>query len=214
MSARAALWVKVCGITREEDARAAVEAGASALGLNFVPRSKRRIDVPSARRIADAVRGQAEIVGVVEDLSRAELELLTRDVGLDWLQLHGSEPSELLQSLPGAFKALGVASAHDVELGRAFPGSRLLLDAKQGSSSGGTGVVFDWSLVQALARERPIILAGGLTPLNVASAVHSVRPWGVDVAGGVESDGDPRRKDREKLDAFVANARRAHAELP
>ncbi|MFZ5894397.1 MAG: phosphoribosylanthranilate isomerase [Myxococcota bacterium] len=213
MSATAALWVKVCGITREEDARTAVSAGASALGLNFVPRSKRRIGVETARRIADAVRGEVELVGVVADESLERIRELVEQVGLDWVQLHGEEPAAFSSSITRAFKALGIAGAADVERARSFPGERLLLDTKSGGVTGGTGLVFDWSLVRELASERQIILAGGLTADNVASAVTQVSPWGVDVAGGVEVEGDARRKDSLKVAAFITNARRAHGDL-
>lgn len=209
MSQSPSLWVKVCGITREEDARVSVEAGASALGLNFVSRSKRRVDLELARRIAYAVRGEVELVGVVADESPERLRELVSEVGLDWLQLHGEEPPEFLSAVPQAFKALGIERGSDVETARRFPGTRLLLDAKSAGVSGGTGHAFDWRLVEELAKTRPIILAGGLTPENVARAVQQVAPWGVDVAGGVESAGDPRRKDPEKVLAFVRNARRA-----
>lgn len=214
MSRGSSLWVKVCGITREEDARVAVESGASALGLNFVSRSKRRVDVEVARRIADAVRGRVELVGVVADESADRLRELVNEVGLDWVQLHGDEPPEFVNAVPHSFKALGIGGSTDVDAARGFPGPRLLVDAKSAGVSGGTGRAFDWRLVEELAQARPIILAGGLTPENVARAVEQVSPWGVDVAGGVEVAGDPRRKDPEKVAAFVRSARGARREAP
>lgn len=207
MSERAPVWVKICGVTREKDARSAVDAGANALGLNFVSWSKRYVEPALARRLADSVRGEIELVGVVADASVERIHELVAEVGLDWVQLHGRETPEFLQALPQAFKALGIESSRDVASADAFPGARLLVDAKSEGVSGGTGHAFDWGLVEALARRRPIILAGGLKPENVARAVHQVRPFGVDVAGGVEVAGDPRRKDPAQIAAFIANAR-------
>jgi phosphoribosylanthranilate isomerase len=212
MTGRGPLWIKVCGITQEADAQAALHAGASALGLNFVGRSKRLVDVATARRIADSVRGRIELVGVVADESHARIQQLIDEVGLDWVQAHGSEPVAFFAGFPRLFKAFGVASEVDVELAASFPGERLLVDSKLQGVSGGTGLAFDWRLVERLAATRPLVLAGGLTPGNVAAAVAHVGPFGVDVAGGVELATDPRRKDPEKLALFVANARRAHAE--
>lgn len=209
MSERPPLWVKICGVTREEDARAAVSAGASALGLNFVPRSKRYVDVALARRLADSVRGEIELVAVIADESLERIRELVDAVGLDSVQLHGAEPPEFVRALPGAFKAVGIESAEDVTAAQAFSSTRLLVDAKSAGVTGGTGHAFDWHLVEGLARARDIILAGGLKPENVADAVRQVAPYGVDVAGGVEVSGDPRRKDPDKIAAFVENARRA-----
>ncbi|HET9931750.1 MAG TPA: phosphoribosylanthranilate isomerase [Polyangiaceae bacterium] len=209
MSERPELWVKICGVTREEDARAAVAAGASALGLNFVTRSKRYVDVALARRLADAVRGEIELVGVVADEPVERIRELMLEVGLDSVQLHGGEPPEFLQALPKAFKAIGIEGPSDVSAAQAFVGARLLVDAKSAGVTGGTGHAFDWRLVEALARRRPIILAGGLRPDNVADAVRQVAPYGVDVAGGVELEGEPRHKDADKIKRFIENARNA-----
>ena len=207
MSSDSALWVKVCGITHEQDALSAVEAGASALGLNFVGRSKRRVELDVARRIADSVRGRVELVGVVADESAERIREIVDTVGLDWVQLHGDEPPAFVSSVPHAFKALGIEVSGDVSAAQLFPGSRLLVDAKSAGVSGGTGKAFDWRWVEELARARPIILAGGLTPENVGRAVEQVAPWGVDVAGGVEVAGAARRKDPTQGAAFVRNAR-------
>lgn len=201
-------WVKICGVTRAEDASAALFAGASAIGLNFVPSSRRYVDPSRARAIADAVRGKLEIVGVVADPDPSALAEIQSEVGLDWIQLHGDERAELVQSLPRAFKAVGIATATDVERALTFPGERLLVDAKQEGTLGGTGLRFDWMLVQAAAGSRRLIVAGGLTPENVAEAVRVVQPWGVDVASGVELPGQPGRKDAEKMARFVRAARR------
>jgi phosphoribosylanthranilate isomerase len=204
------MYVKVCGITHLDDARSAIAAGADILGFNFVPASKRRVSVELARSIIEQIRGQALAVAVVADLpTREALELLST-LAADRLQLHGDESQDQLRALsPCAFKALRVGSAEDVALALAFPGHPVLVDAKVEGQLGGTGRVVDWPLVAPIARQRPLILAGGLTPENVEQAVRSVQPWGVDTASGVDTSLDPRRKDPEKLRRFVAAARRA-----
>ena len=204
-----ALWIKICGLTNVEDALLAVSAGADAIGVNFVKTSKRCVEVETGRAIRDAVAGRVELVAVVAGRSLPELEALRERTRIDWLQLHGNEDASFVQkALPHAFKAVGIATAADVESARGFPGEWLLADAKVEGELGGTGRSFDWTLVRELAVERPIVLAGGLRPENVAEAVRVVRPFGVDVASGVESS-DPRRKDPERVRAFVLAARNA-----
>jgi phosphoribosylanthranilate isomerase len=204
------MYVKVCGITQLDDAQAAIAAGVDVLGFNFVPESKRRIELERAREIIAAVRGRVLSVALVADLpTRDALELLSA-LGADRLQLHGEESQDqLLELSPRAFKAIRVGDAADVERARAFPGHPLLVDAKVPGQLGGTGHSIDWPLVAGLARERALMLAGGLTADNVEQAVRIVQPWGVDTASGVEIGGDPRRKDFEKMQRFVAAARRA-----
>jgi phosphoribosylanthranilate isomerase len=200
-------WVKICGVTNLEDAELVAQAGADAIGLNFVPGTKRHITRELGRAIAGAVRGRLELVGVFADESLDALESAQREIGLDWLQLHGSETPELVGRLPRAFKATGIRDAADVERAFAFPGERLLLDAKVEGARGGTGVAFEWSLLEGRAGVRRLIVAGGLTPQNVAAVLARLSPFGVDVASGVERSHDPRRKDPDKVAAFIANAR-------
>jgi phosphoribosylanthranilate isomerase len=167
------------------------------------------VDAATARRLRETVGTRAEVIAVVADLARPELEELRDRTQIRWLQLHGSEqPAALAELLPGAFKALRVADARDVEEAARYGGERLLVDAKVKGELGGTGHTFDWSLVTQLARERALVLAGGLTPENVAAAVRFVAPYGVDTASGVEG-ADPRRKDAGKVHAFVRAARAA-----
>jgi phosphoribosylanthranilate isomerase len=202
--------IKVCGVTTVEDACLAVECGADLVGVNLVPTSPRVLDPVAARAIAEAVRGRAVVVGVVADRPLVELQELRRAARLDQLQLHGSEPPELLEALlPGAYKAIRVGSAEDVELAATYGGEQLLVDAKVSGMLGGTGATFDWRLVRQLATERRLLLAGGLNPDNVARAVAEVRPWGVDVASGVEVPGQPRRKDPDLVRRFVQRVRGA-----
>jgi phosphoribosylanthranilate isomerase len=207
-----ALWIKICGITTTEDAERVVEAGADAIGVNLVPSSKRYVDDASVRRVVAAVRGRLEVIAVVADADPAELMGLRERLGLDALQLHGSEaPDVLARLLPNAYQAVRIATAADVTGARAYGGSRLLVDAKVKGELGGTGQTFDWALVSDLARERAVVVAGGLTPENVGAAVLGVNPYGVDTASGVEGT-DPRRKDPAKITLFVERARAAAVE--
>jgi phosphoribosylanthranilate isomerase len=208
------MYVKVCGITRFDDALAAVAAGVDVLGFNAVPSSKRFLDVASTRAIVDRLRREAPAellcVAVVADLAPAGAAELRRALGVDRLQLHGDEGAADVHALaPHAFKALRVGDAADVARAREFPGHPLLVDAKVRGELGGTGQTVDFFLVEPLARARPLILAGGLTPENVAHAVSVVQPWAVDVASGVEFAHDPRRKDPDRLQRFVTAARSA-----
>lgn len=198
--------VKICGLTRSDDALHSVQAGADAIGLNFWPRSPRAVDVARARAIADAVRGRTLIVGVFVDASDEEIDRVRAEVGLECIQLHGSEPPEQLQRLlPHAYKALAVRDASSIDAARRYPGEHLLLDAFVPGQPGGTGHTFRWELAQDLARERHVTLAGGLTPTNVAAAIAAVRPFCVDTASGVESA--PGIKHHALVTAFIRAAK-------
>lgn len=206
------LHVKICGITSVEDARMVIAAGASAIGLNFVPESPRAIDRATARAIVEAVGRDVLVVGVVADRTVEELRALLHEVRLGCLQLHGDEPPEALQPfLPHAYKALRIAGPEDVARADAYPGEHVLVDAFVAGQLGGTGARLPPTWVEPLARRRKLTLAGGLRPDNVAAAVLAVRPYAVDVASGVERKGAPRRKDEELVRAFVHEARRAMA---
>jgi phosphoribosylanthranilate isomerase len=203
-------FVKVCGVTRPEDAVFAVDAGAHAIGVNLVPTSPRRVDLPVAKRIANAVSGRATVVAVVADLSASDMKDVRESTGIEWLQLHGSESNETLREvLPNAFKAVRIGSASDVALVVSFDGDRVLVDAKVSGQLGGTGATFDWTLVRQLSKSRKVVLAGGLTPENVREAIRVVDPWGVDVASGVERD--PGIKDPLKVLAFIDAVRASEA---
>ena len=206
--------IKICGITSVEDALLAIAAGADALGLNFVPTSKRLISPATAAHIMDSVGDLVEMVAVVANRKASDLEDLREATGIRWLQLHGEETEdELLAVLPDAFKAVAVGSAADVVSAARFGGDRILIDAKSPTELGGTGTSFDWSLpgVAKLVEQRNVIVAGGLRPENVAEAVRKLRPFGVDVASGVEVPSNPRKKDEHKLRAFVDAVRAAEA---
>jgi phosphoribosylanthranilate isomerase len=198
--------VKICGLTSVADAEACVDLGADAIGLNFWNGSARRCDESIAREISARVRGRALVVGVFVDAELPEIARITREVGLDCVQLHGDEPAELLaQLLPHAYKALRVRGPEIATEVTRYPGEHVLLDAYVKGMPGGTGATFDWALAAQIARVRKLTLAGGLVPDNVAEAVRAVRPYCVDTASGVESA--PGVKDAELVARFVANAR-------
>jgi len=198
-----AVHFKICGITNVEDAELALELGASAIGVNLIPASPRAVDIETARRIAAHVGKNALSVLVVADLGFQQMKDILRVTGAGCLQLHGEESTEVVaRLLPHAYKAVRVGSAADVARAREYPGEHILLDAKVAGKLGGTGQKLDWSLVAPLARIRKLTLAGGLDPSNVAQAIAMVMPFCVDVASGVEVDGNPRKKDREKLTLF------------
>jgi phosphoribosylanthranilate isomerase len=201
------LLVKICGVTTPAQADACAAIGVDMIGLNFVPGSPRAIAPLLARLIVEAVRGRAEIIGVVADLAKPALRALHEEARIDRLQLHGDEPPELVTALaPLAFKALRIGSPADLEDAERYPGL-LLVDARVAGKLGGTGASVDADLVAPLAARRTVILAGGLTPANVAARIRAIRPAGVDVAGGVERA--PGDKDLDLVAAFIHEARRA-----
>ncbi len=212
-------FVKICGITSVEDARAAAAAGADALGFIFHPKSPRFVPPDQAAAIAAAIRREAphvRLVGVFVNEPLPRLRTLMEAVGLDWAQLHGDEPPELVAALADrAYKVLRLpaASALDPEpyRGRLPDGPTLGVDAWHPAAYGGTGRTADWAVAAAWARAHRLLLSGGLTPENVAEAIRRVRPWGVDVSSGVEAV--PGRKDPEKVRAFIARARQAFRSL-
>lgn len=194
--------VKICGVCEPDDAVAAVAAGADLVGLHFCP-SRRRIDVATGRRIADAVRGRARLVGVFIDAAPAEVAEVREAVGVDYVQLHGEESPDgygerVIKALKVRDGALPTADG--------WP-DPVLLDSWSESRQGGTGRPWDWRLAAPLVRERRVIIAGGLTPESVGAVVAELRPYGVDVSSGVESE--PRRKDPELVRAFVQAVRDA-----
>lgn len=195
--------IKVCGIKTVDDALAAMEAGADMLGFNFYPKSPRYLEVGTCRDIMSVMRkyGHITYVGVFVNASTQEVRATMETCGLNLAQLHGDETSEMVQSLYGkAFKAFrGIPQNINGFVREAAPA--LLVDASVKGAYGGTGVTADWRRAAELAKHYPLLLAGGLTPENVAGAVRQVRPWGVDVASGVEST--PGVKDAGKMKAFV-----------
>ena len=211
------LLVKICGMKTLEDARFAVEHGADALGFVFWYMSPRRLEPAQAAAISAALPASVLRVGVFVDAPREEIERTADSVGLDLLQLHGEEPPEALVGLSRpALKAVRVGPKFTAEeaLRYAHSAAGIVVDTRlpgETSMPGGTGVPFDWSLVAHLAERVPfLMLAGGLSPANVAAAVREVRPHAVDVSSGVERM--PGRKDPARVRAFIEAARAAEAE--
>jgi len=204
-------FVKICGITSVDDALLAIAAGADALGLNFVASSKRVVDIATAAHIVATVGDLVELVAVVANRSESELEALRRATGIRWLQLHGAETPDDLQAVqPEAFKAVAVGTSEDIARADEYGGERLLLDAKGPKGElGGTGTRFDWSLAQPLMRSRQVIIAGGLYPDNVTEVIQTLKPFGVDVASGVELAQNPRKKHEGLLRSFIYAVRNA-----
>jgi phosphoribosylanthranilate isomerase len=197
--------VKICGITDVETALLAVEAGADALGFVFAE-SKRKITPQKAREIILYLPPEIEKVGVFVNERKLVMEEIAEYCGLTMLQLHGEEAPEMCEgfSLP-IIKAFGISSEKDIEQAMQYSVSYMLADSPKGVYRGGNGVSFDWSILSKTSlREKKIILAGGLTPENVADAIQTVRPYMVDVSSGVESNGV---KDVEKIKAFIHNAK-------
>ena len=214
--------VKICGLTNLEDALAAAEAGADMLGFNFYPGSSRYIEPARCAAITETLRAEnvtALKVGVFANVPAATIARILQVCSLHLAQLHGDEPPALLEELEGrAFKAIrpqtpdeAVAAVRRYALMRRGDGPALLVDAYKAGQYGGTGSVGDWSLAKTLAEEVPILLAGGLTPDNVGAALVQVRPWGTDVASGVESR--PGHKDPQKLEAYMRAVRNAEREM-
>lgn len=223
------LWVKLCGMTSAEDALAAAEAGADAIGLIFAP-SKRRVDVETAKEIVRQLPHTLEKVGLFVNEASDRVEEVAIEVGLTAVQLQGEETPEFARSLfrtnprkgrgqVRVFKTLHVVGGVEdraqqfLETGCV---DGLLLDSTAPDpvtgemQRGGTGKIFDWKQAASLLptlRGKRVIVAGGLTPSNVAAAVHTLHPWGVDVCSSVERE--PGKKDLHKLREFVTAARAA-----
>ncbi len=192
------MLVKICGVTRLEDAEAAVAAGAGAIGFIFWPKSPRFIDPYRARKIAAALPPLVTAVGVFVNQPIAHVNGVASLVRLGAVQLHGDETPEFAAAVTTpVIKALSIGAANV----RAWPAwVRLLLDVHDPVSRGGTGRTIDWTAAADLASQREILLAGGLTPDNVAAAVARVRPFGIDVSSGVERA--PGIKDHQRLRAL------------
>jgi phosphoribosylanthranilate isomerase len=199
------VFVKICGITSEEDALLAVAMGADAVGFVFAP-SPRQLAPTKARDIANRLPPEVLTVGVFRDASRDEVVRIVQRAGLRAAQLHGRESPEACRFVRERVGLVikGLPAGHpDLDHFDDYGADALLLD----SSSPGSGGVFDWSLAEGAPSNRRLILAGGLTPENVADGITRVRPWGVDVSTGVESA--PGRKDPRLVKAFIAAARAA-----
>ena len=205
------MFVKVCGITRLTDALHAVAQGATAIGFVLWPRSPRGVTVERAAEISAELPSHVMRVGVFVNEPVDSIRAIAERARLTAIQLHGDEPPAYADALDWpVFRAVSVAELSDAADAWA-PETALLVDNIDPVRRGGTGAVIDWSRAAAVAQKRRVVLAGGLTPDNVASAIRAVRPFGVDVSSGVEAS--PGVKDFGKVTQFIENARLAFEEL-
>lgn len=217
--------VKICGVSDAKHARAAAAYGADFIGMVFAP-SRRQVTLGEAKRIAAALRKDRRairadasgieeaarnqrplLVGVFADQDADTINGIAEDVGLDLVQLSGSEPWEMCAHVNRPlFKCMKVRDGESADqvMVHVHDGAVVLLDPYVEGSYGGTGKTLDWAVAARVAEQMPIVLAGGLTPTNVAKAVATVHPWAVDVSSGIETDGV---KDGEKIRAFIAEAK-------
>lgn len=195
--------IKICGLTRPEDARCASGLGVDAIGLNFYPPSPRFLSVPAARAVRASVPAFVTPVAVFVNPGAEEVRRVIGEVGVDVLQFHGTETARFCEDFGLPYlKAIAMREGVDLAAAvREYPSAAAwLLDVHDPGRWGGTGRTFDWSAARG-SFERPIVLAGGLSPENVEDAIRRVRPFAVDVCGGVESAGGV--KDEARLAAFV-----------
>jgi len=201
--------VKICGLKEQQHVRAAVEAGADAIGFVFAP-SKRQISIEQAHQLAKDVPGEVLKIGVFVNPSVEELRAAVEGVPLDYVQFHGEETPEFIhqQGYP-AIKALSVRDKEDVRAAANYNVDYYLFDAPGTDFKGGSGHTFDWTLLElaGISRDK-LILAGGLKAENIAEAVSLVSPYMVDVSSGVETDGI---KDEAKINAFIQAVKKGRA---
>lgn len=204
--------VKVCGVTRVEDAERAVELGADLLGLNFHPPSPRFLEADQARRIADSVRGRAELVGVFVNRPLVDVVELGERVGLDLYQFHGDETAESIRPLAGrAIKAFRLDDSWSAAALAPFGDCRaFLVEARHPTLFGGSGESWGYERLAAIEFARPVLVAGGIRPGNARRALEASGAWGVDVCSGVESD--PGVKDPELMERLFAELRIANSQ--
>lgn len=198
------MHVKVCGITTLEAAKAVENTGADFIGFVFAP-SKRRIAIEDAKTIAKQLSPNIKKVGVFVNTSLVEIIEIAQTVGLDIIQLHGDEPASFAEQIPyPVIKAFSIDQVSPDAIAT-YPSEYLLIDSPGEDYRGGSGKTFSWELLDELhiPREK-LILAGGLSPANIESAIKKVRPTGVDVSSGVETNG---KKDIEKINNFIINAK-------
>jgi phosphoribosylanthranilate isomerase len=201
------LKVKICGITNLDDARAAVDAGADALGFMFFDQSPRHVSIDAVAQITSRISPYVLKVGVFVDPDPELVMAAITGCGVNLLQFHGEERPDFCRQFGiMSMKAFRIRDAVSLERLPAYHTDAWLLDSYIAGKQGGTGESFNWDLaVEAKKFGRPIFLAGGLTPLNVAEAVRQVRPYGVDVSSGVEAS--PGKKDARKIRDFIKAAR-------
>lgn len=199
--------IKFCGFTRDEDVRAALALGVDAIGLNLA-RGPRKITVERAAALARLIPSSVMAVALFVDADEATILAALSVIGCKAVQLHGDEPPALAERLrrhATVIKAFCVSDAASLAAVRGYPADIYLLDAAVPGQSGGTGTAWDHGLLAGVGLGRPVMLAGGLNPGNVAAAITRVKPWAVDTASGIESA--PGIKDQAKMAAFMAACR-------
>jgi len=199
--------VKICGLTRDIDVAAALQHGADALGFVFVPASKRCVTADVAARLCQSVPAFVSRVGLFLDQSSEEIWQLLNQVPLSLLQFHGREDADFCRQFKRPYiKALSLDNGTSIDkLEQAYPDAAgILVDSHQPGGLGGTGKTLDWTGIRA--GKKPLILAGGLNPQNLATAIQLVRPWAVDVSSGVELS--PGIKDADAIKRFISEAKK------
>ena len=203
--------VKICGITSAADALASVDAGANMLGFNFYPQSPRQISEAAATKIRVQLPKRVKVVGIFVNRLPADVVTLRQSLALDFVQLHGDEPPETVAELTRrapVIKAFRLETDFALPILAEYPGVfAYLFDGANRGQYGGTGRTTDWDVARRAAQSHRVILAGGLRVENVAAAVRIVRPYGIDVASGVETE--PGRKDPGLVREFIQEVRRA-----
>jgi phosphoribosylanthranilate isomerase len=199
--------VKICGTTSLKDAFLAVESGADAIGFIFYKMSPRNISQKEAKEIILQLPPFIETVGVFVNETSDKINRIAEQCKLNSIQLHGEESPALCRRVKRkVIKAFRVKNADSLKSIASYDVSGFLLDSYNDGSKGGTGQVFDWNLALRVKKQGPVILAGGLNPYNVFTAIHRVKPYGVDVCSGVEKS--PGIKDHEKIREFIKSVRR------
>ena len=198
--------IKVCGMTSLEDTLVAVEAGVDAVGFIFYKKSPRLVTIKTVCEIVDELPPFVDAIGIFVNESAEQINKIADRCKLDRVQLHGDETPAFCKKIRRrVIKAIRVKDIQSLKKLSDFPVSGFLLDTFSEDQRGGTGKVFDWHLVHPAKKYGAVILAGGLTPNNVRQAIHRVKPYGVDVCSGVESQ--PGIKDHKKVKAFIKNAK-------
>lgn len=198
--------IKICGITNIEDALAAVDYGADALGFVFFDKSPRAVTPDTAKEIVSLLPPFVATVGVFVNEPGARIEETMGYTGVNIVQLHGDEPPEACSSWPRVIKALRVRDFTDLKPLEAYRATAFLLDTYSPEQFGGTGQTFNWDIAVEAKRYGKIILSGGLTPDNIEKALRRVRPYAVDVSSGIEER--KGKKDLKKMRAFIETAKR------